>query len=148
MHFFLSFFGPRIFSFKKKTLDAFSFIIVDQRTATYWIFFIFQELFISRADLHFISFSKETFIYLAVSSLNCGTQDLSLLCTGSLLWTLGQVGSLVVPCRLSCHAACGIWVPWWGIKPTPTLTKAHEALSLNHWTPREFPILIFLICKK
>ena len=42
---------------------------------------------------------------------------------------------------LQCHLACGILVPWPGIKPTP---PALEAQSLNHWTNREVPIIIFL----
>ena len=32
--------------------------------------------------------------------------------------------------------ACGILLPWPGIEPGPT---AVNALSLNHWTTREFP---------
>ena len=37
---------------------------------------------------------------------------------------------------LSCPTACGILVPCPGIKPK---LSAVEALSLNHWTAREFP---------
>ena len=32
--------------------------------------------------------------------------------------------------------ACGMLVPWLGIKPAP---PALEAQSLNHWTTREVP---------
>ena len=42
-----------------------------------------------------------------------------------------------------CPAACGIFVPQLGIKPTPLAVKA---LSLNHRTAREFPLLPFLVC--
>ena len=38
--------------------------------------------------------------------------------------------------------ACGILVPWPGIKPVP---PAMEAQSLNHWTTREVPNLSVLI---
>ena len=38
---------------------------------------------------------------------------------------------------LAHTVACGILIPWWGIKPTP---PALEALSLNHWTTREVPV--------
>ena len=41
--------------------------------------------------------------------------------------------------RLS-HVACGILGP--GIEPRPSAVKV---LSLNHWTPREFPLMSFLI---
>ena len=41
-----------------------------------------------------------------------------------------------------CCAACGIFVPQLGIQSVP---PAVEAGSLNHWTTREFPPLIFLI---
>ena len=41
----------------------------------------------------------------------------------------------------SCHAACGILVPWPGIKPVP---HAVEEQSLNHWTTREVPSRISL----
>ena len=34
--------------------------------------------------------------------------------------------------------ACGILVPWPGIKPVP---PAMEAQSLNHWTDREVPLM-------
>ena len=36
------------------------------------------------------------------------------------------------------RAACGILVPWPGIKPMP---PAVEARSLNHWTAREVPVV-------
>ena len=39
-------------------------------------------------------------------------------------------------------AACGILVPWPGIKPVPF---ALEAQSLNHWTTREIPLRIVLL---
>ena len=35
-----------------------------------------------------------------------------------------------------CHTACGILVPWPGIK---SLSPAVEAWSLNHWMTREVP---------
>ena len=35
-----------------------------------------------------------------------------------------------------CHAACGILIPWPGIKLTP---PAAEARSLKHWTARKVP---------
>ena len=38
--------------------------------------------------------------------------------------------------------ACGILVPWPGIKPAPL---ALEAQSLNHWTTREVPLLKALL---
>lgn len=40
-------------------------------------------------------FFKETFVCSAIWSLSCGTQDLSLLCVGSLFgaWAPGHVGS-------------------------------------------------------
>ena len=34
------------------------------------------------------------------------------------------------------HVACGILVPWPGIKP---MLPAVEAQSPNHWTAKEFP---------
>ena len=37
------------------------------------------------------------------------------------------------------HTACGILVPWPGIKPMP---PALEVWSLNHWTARDFPKMI------
>ena len=40
-----------------------------------------------------------------------------------------------------CHAACGILVPQPGIEHVP---PALEAWSLNHWTSREVPMLLFL----
>ena len=40
------------------------------------------------------------------------------------------------------HAACGIWVPWPGIKPAPPTV---EAWHLNHWTTREVPVFALLI---
>ena len=43
--------------------------------------------------------------------------------------------SLVVTRGLSCPVACGILVPWPGIKPEP---PAVEAWSPSHWTTREF----------
>ena len=36
----------------------------------------------------------------------------------------------------SCLLACGILVPWLGIKPVPS---ALREWSLNHWTTREVP---------
>ena len=41
-----------------------------------------------------------------------------------------------------CPAACGISVPQIGIRPTPLAVKA---LSPNHRTAREFPLLPFLV---
>ena len=38
-------------------------------------------------------------------------------------------------------AACGILVPRTGIKPVPPVL---EAQSLNHWTAREVPVILFL----
>ena len=38
------------------------------------------------------------------------------------------------------YAACGILVPQPGIKP---MSPAMEAQSLNHWTTREVPHLLF-----
>ena len=38
----------------------------------------------------------------------------------------------------SCHVACGIFVPWPGTEP------GSSAVSLNHWTAREFPGNLFL----
>ena len=49
-----------------------------------------------------------SFTYLAVLGLSCGTRHLSVKFTHSLLVAWG----------LSCSAACGILVPWPGIKPT------------------------------
>ena len=46
-------------------------------------------------------------------------------------WCRGRVSSVVV-----VLSACGIRVPWSGIKPTPFALKAQ---SLNHWTTREVP---------
>ena len=52
-------------------------------------------------------------------------------------WSLSRVGSftahdsLVLACRLSCFATCGILVPWPGIEPT---SPALEVWSLTHWT--------------
>ena len=43
---------------------------------------------------------------------------------------------------LSCSVACGILVPQPGIKPVPPAVKAW---SLNHWTAKEVPKIIFLI---
>ena len=40
-----------------------------------------------------------------------------------------------------CHGACGILVPWPGIKPESSVAKAE---SLNHCTTREFPESRFL----
>ena len=40
--------------------------------------------------------------------------------------------------------ACGILVPWPGIKPVPTVV---EALNPNHWPTREFPILPDVVMK-
>ena len=40
-----------------------------------------------------------------------------------------------------CHGACGILVPWPGIKPESSVAKAG---SLNHCTTREFPESRFL----
>ena len=37
------------------------------------------------------------------------------------------------------HAACGILVPQPGIEPGPSAVKA---LSPNHWTARELPLLL------
>ena len=41
-------------------------------------------------------------------------------------------------------AECGILVPWPGLEPVP---PAVEAQSLNHWTARDAPLLLFK-CKK
>ena len=40
-----------------------------------------------------------------------------------------------------CRVACGILVPWPGIKPVP---PAVEVWSPNHWTAREVPRFLFL----
>ena len=39
------------------------------------------------------------------------------------------------------RTACGILVPWPGIKP---ISSALEAWSFNHWTTREVPTPVFL----
>ena len=39
-----------------------------------------------------------------------------------------------------CQAACGILVPRPGIEPGPSAVKAP---CPNHWTTREFPVLLF-----
>ena len=42
---------------------------------------------------------------------------------------------------LAARKACGILVPWSGIKPEPSAVKVQ---SPNHWTTREFPYCAFL----
>ena len=39
------------------------------------------------------------------------------------------------------HVACGILVPWPGMEPAPLAVKVQ---SLNHWTTRQFPSLVFM----
>ena len=39
-----------------------------------------------------------------------------------------------------CLAACRVLVPWPGIKP---VSLAVEVWSPNHWTTREFPVVLF-----
>ena len=56
--------------------------------------------------IYLFSFLFYFFIYLAASGLSCGTQDLSLQCTGSLLEREGF--SLVVACGFSL-SSCGTW---------------------------------------
>ena len=51
-----------------------------------------------------------------------------------------------LPCLFVClfsphRSACGILVPWPGIKPLP---PAVEGQSPDHWTAREFPSPLFL----
>jgi len=38
-----------------------------------------------------------------------------------------------------CHVTCEILLPGWGMEPMP---PAVEAWSPNHWTTREFPLII------
>ena len=76
-------------------------------------------------------------IYLAALALSCGTRvccRMRDLCCG--LWGL----FLVAASRIF---SCGMWdlVPWLGIEPGP---PALGAWSLNHWTTREVPALLFL----
>ena len=40
----------------------------------------------------------------------------------------------------SPHTACGILVPWPGIKPGPSAVKVQ---SSSHWTTKEFPMVLF-----
>ena len=53
-------------------------------------------------------------IYLAASGLSSSVWDIHFIMQGLLLHCLG---SLVVVCRLSCPAACGVLVPQLGMEP-------------------------------
>ena len=62
-------------------------------------------------------------------------------CVESQLW---HAGSVVVAHRLGCPTACGILVPWSGIKPTvPCIGRQ----ILNHWATREAPAISKLLCE-
>ena len=69
------------------------------------ILFPFGETFLS--TLNGIYLTVIVLIYLAVSGLSCGMQNLSLWCSGS----------AVEAQRLICPTTCGILVPQSGIKP-------------------------------
>ena len=46
---------------------------------------------------------------------------------------------------LPCHSACGILVPRPGIEP---MSPAVGTWSLNHWTPREVPVVFVSVLQK
>lgn len=130
---FLSFFfGPRIFSFKN--FRCFFIYHCWSKNRHILNLLHFSGIIHFRADLHFISFFKETFIYLAVSSLNCGNTGsfiavyrLSVVDsrTGGFLW--------LKPRKLSCHAAwdlSSLMRDW-------THVLLHWKAILNHWTTKK-----------
>ena len=87
----------------------------------YWDSYqLFLFSFISYAATHqplsSLSFSllKYLFIYLTVSGFSCGTWDLHCSVWDLSLWC---VDSVIAVHGLSCFAACGILLPWPGIKP-------------------------------
>ena len=68
---------------------------------------------------------------------------------GPLIWAClmfwGRLLSLLVlgfwwVCFLPCLSACGILAPQSGLEPMSSVGKVR---ILNHWTPREFPCLMF-----
>ena len=73
-------------------------------------------------------------IYLVVSGLNCGAQDL---CCIMQNLSLQHVDSLVVVQGLTCSVAWGVSVPWPGIRPAPPalpgsfLTIEHQGSPLR-----------------
>ena len=81
----------------------------------------------------------KTNIYLTASGLSCSTWalhcimwDLSLQCTDS----------LVLTCGLSCSEACGILIPWSGIKP---MSPALQDGFLTTGKPGKSPDSFFLM---
>ena len=75
------------------------------------------------------------YLFLAVSSLSCSMQDLSLQPTGFSLvrcrLSSCGVGSVVAAHGLSCPTACGILVPLQGSNPCPLHWKA-DSQPLDH----------------
>lgn len=45
-----------------------------------------------------------------------------------------------LPLVFGCPVACGTLVPLPGVEPRPSAVRAWR---LNHWTAREFPVLLF-----
>ena len=88
------------------------------------------------------------FIYLATSSLNYGTWDLCCIVQDLLFWYKGSLvvtyrfkstqTSAVRVHRLRCPMACGILVPWPGIKPIS------PELRGGFLTTEEAPLLILM----
>ena len=58
----------------------------------------------------------------------------------TLMQHISKYPSLFPPIFWPCHGACGILVPWPGVKPEPPAVKAQ---SLKNWTAREVPSIIF-----
>ena len=92
----------------------------------------------------FVLFVSLFIVYLAVLGLHCGAQASR--CGGFPCWgaRVPECGDWVAAvCRLSCSAACGILVPWPGIK---SASPCIERQILKPWITREpapprFPIL-------
>ena len=82
---------------------------------------LFKKIFILFIYFSFI-IAIFFFFFLVVSGLSCGIQDLS----------LRRMGSVVVVRGLSCPAACGILIPWPGIRPVHPMHCKADSLPLDH----------------
>ena len=105
-----------------------------------WAFVQMQVLFF----VYFVLFVSLFVFYLVVLGLHCGAQ--ASCCGGFPCWgtRVPECGGWVAAvCGLSCSAACGILVPWPGIK---SASPCIERQILKPWITREpppprFPIL-------
>ena len=90
-------------------------------------------IYIDKCSIFFL-----LFIYLALLDFSCGIQDLCCIMQDLFLWCMGSV---VVVYRLRYPRACGILVPWPGIKPT---SSALQDRLLTTGSPRKSSNILFL----